>query len=259
MLHLQGRTALVTGVGSKGGIGFAIARELCASGAAVFVTSASDRCLERAAELRIDGHLAAAARCDLTDAEDVLTLIELAVEEFGTVDILVNNAGMTRVHDPISPSTPVHAIDPERWASEIERNLTTQFLVSAKVLPLMMASNWGRIVNIASTTGTSGVMRGEAAYAAAKAAVVGLTKAMALDYVGYGITCNAVAPGWIATPSQTEHEAAQGRSAPIGRSGTPEEVAFVVAMLCAPQAGYITGQCVVVDGGNAIAEERAPL
>lgn len=255
--NLEDRTALITGVGSADGIGFAIARKLCDLGTAVFVTSASPRCLDRAKELRFAGHRAEAAVCDLTDDAQVTQLVGTALAEFGRIDILVNNAGMTSIDDPIPPSTPLHNLDAAHWRQQIERTLTTQFLVSSEVLPLMNTHHWGRIVNVASTTGTTGAMYGEAAYAAAKAAVVGLTKATALEYASFGITCNAVAPGWIATESQTKHEAVQGLHTPVRRSGTPAEVAHVVAMLCLPDASYITGQCIVVDGGNSIAEERA--
>ena len=100
-------------------------------------------------------------------------------------------------------------------------------------------------------------MRGEVGYAAAKAGLVGLVRALAVDAAGSGVTVNAVAPGWIATDSQTVAERAEGRRTPMGRSGTPEEVAGLVAYLCTPSAAYVTGQCLVVDGGNSVAEERA--
>jgi 3-oxoacyl-[acyl-carrier protein] reductase len=120
----------------------------------------------------------------------------------------------------------------------------------------MTARGWGRIVNVASTTGPVNAMPYEAAYAAAKAGLVGLTRAVAVEVAAHGVTCNAVAPGWIATGSQTTSEAEHGRHTPVGRSGTADEVAAVVAFLAGPDAGYVTGACVVVDGGNSVLEAR---
>ena len=122
----------------------------------------------------------------------------------------------------------------------------------------MRRGGWGRIVMVSSVTGAVMAMRGEAAYAAAKAGMVGLTRSLAVDLAGAGITANAVAPGWIRTGSQTDAERREGEVTPVGRSGTADEVAWPVAWLCTPGAAYVTGQCLVVDGGNAVAEERRP-
>lgn len=254
---LTGRIAVVTGAGSDQGIGFATARALAAMGASVMLTSTTDRCEQRAAELRASEYEVHAHVADLTNTGDVEALVAAARTAFGRIDILVNNAGMTSVGDPMSEPLPTHAMSMDSWNRGLERNLTSVFALSRLVLPYMQAQGWGRIVNVASTTGTTGAMFGEAAYAAAKAGIVGLTKTIALEYAGAGITANAVAPGWISTASQTEHEVAQGRVTPSGRSGTPDEVAHVIVGLCAPGASYITGQCITVDGGNSIAEERA--
>ena len=120
----------------------------------------------------------------------------------------------------------------------------------------MREQGWGRVVMVTSVTGAVMAMRGEAAYAAAKAGMVGLARSVALDHAADGITVNAVAPGWIATGSQTDDEVEQGRRTPVGRSATPDEVAAAIAFLCTPGSSYVTGQCLVVDGGNSIAEER---
>lgn len=254
---LHGRVALVTGVGAANGIGFATARLLAGMGARVFVTSTTARCHERAKALITEGFEVDALPADLLDAAAVDELIARVHDVFGPIELLVNNAGMTSVVDPMGPLRLVHEFDQAAWSHTIERNLNTCFAVTARVLPDMLALGRGRIVNVASTTGVTGAMLGESAYAAAKAGLVGFTRALALEYALHGVTANAVAPGWIATGSQTVDEVRQGDASPVGRSGTPEEVAHVIAMLCAPAAGYVTGQCIVIDGGNAIAEERA--
>lgn len=251
------RVALVTGAGSDAGIGFAVAERLARDGMQVFLTSTTERCLARAAGLRSMGFAAAAAPADLTRAHDVDALLDHVRATFGDALVVVNNAGMTSVGDPMRPSTATHATAPGEWMHVVERNLLPTYLVARAVLPAMRSNGFGRIVNIASTTGVTGAMAGEGAYGAAKAAVVGFTRTLALEYARDGITANAVAPGWIATASQTDDEHRQGRATPLGRSGSAGEVAHVVAMLCAPDASYITGQCIVVDGGNSVAEERA--
>ncbi len=144
-----------------------------------------------------------------------------------------------------------------QWHRTLERNLDTAYLVTRAVLPAMVSAGWGRVVMVASLTGPVMATRADVAYAAAKAAMVGLARAVAVDSAAAGVTVNAVAPGWIATASQTVAEARQGERTPLGRSARPEEVGSVIAFLCTPGASYITGQCLVVDGGNSIAEERA--
>jgi 3-oxoacyl-[acyl-carrier protein] reductase len=148
-------------------------------------------------------------------------------------------------------------MDLAMWRAGLARNLDTAFLVCRHALPGMSDRGWGRLVNVASVTGPVMAMRDEPAYAAAKAAMVGLARSIAVDFGPHGVTANAVAPGWIATGSQTPHEAVQGESTPAGRSALPVEVASAIAWLCTPGAAYVTGQCLVVDGGNSIAEERA--
>lgn len=252
---LNDRAALVTGAGSADGIGMAVARLLGRLGASVIITATTDRIEERVEELRAEGIAAIPSWGDLTDASTASATVELAMSEFGRLDVLVNNAGMTATSDPQTPASVADMTDAE-WRTTIDRNLTTAFNVSRAAVRPMLRQRFGRIVNVASTSGPVSAYPGDAAYHAAKAGMVGLTRAMAIETAAEGITVNAVAPGWIETPSSTEHELEMGRATPVGRSGEPAEVAAAVAGLAMPANGYTSGQLVIVDGANAISEEK---
>ena len=257
--RLNDRVALITGAGSKTGIGFSAARFLARMGASVFLTGASERVNERADELRAEGFTAFSAVADLTDETQVSKLIGEVISQAGRLDIVVNNAGMTSIAEPMQTSGEtgsVAELSRERWDSSLNRNLTTAFLVTKYALEQLRKSGQGRIISVASVTGPVMAMNNDAAYAAGKAAMVGLTRAVAIDEARSGITANAVAPGWIATGSQTENEERQGRGVPAGRSATPAEVAACIGFLASAEAAYVTGQVLVVDGGNSIQEER---
>ncbi len=245
------RRVLISGAGSETGIGFAAAKKFKSLGYEVFLTGASDRVISRAQEIDAIAFVA-----DLTDEQQVKDLIS----EFDSLDVLVNNAGMTSVNSPMQSNgeaADVFDLTYKNWQNSLARNLDSAFLLSKYALPLLRNSAAGRIINISSVTGSVMAMKNDVAYAAAKAGLIGLTRSMALDEAKFAITVNAVSPGWIATGSQTEAEAQEGKVTPLGRSGTPEEVASAICWLSEPENGYITGQNLVVDGGNSIREERA--
>jgi 3-oxoacyl-[acyl-carrier protein] reductase len=252
---LTGHTAIVTGAGSEHGIGFAAARGLAALGAGVMVAATSERVLERAEQLRAGRHEVDAFMGDLTSSATAATLVERTLSRFGSLEVLVNNAGMTSVSSPTEVAG-IGSLSDEAWRDGIERNLSTAFYVTRGAIKPMLAANYGRIVNVASVSGPVAAYAGDVAYHAAKAGMVGLTRAIAVDAARRGVTANAVAPGWIGTESATDEERAFGEATPVGRSGLPDEVASAIVGLCLPQSSYVTGQVIVVDGGNSIAEER---
>ena len=257
-LDLTGRAALITGAGSESGIGFAAARALAELGASVTVAATTERIHERVAELTSLGYAAHGAIADLTDPMAAEALVHSTREHWGRLDIVVNNAGMTSVARPgATEGGDALSLDPDAWRASMARNLDSAYYVSRAAIPAMVEASWGRIVMVTSVTGPVMAMRAESAYAAAKAGMVGLARSLAVDFAADGITVNAVAPGWIATGSQTDHEREQGLRTPMRRSATADEVASAIAWLCTPGAAYTTGQCIVVDGGNSIAEERA--
>jgi 3-oxoacyl-[acyl-carrier protein] reductase len=253
-LDLTGRAAVVTGAGSAAGIGFATARALGELGASVLITATTDRVHERVAELRGLGIRADGAITRLDAEADVAAF---AASWAGEPTILVNNAGMVATGEDMGGGDIGIAL--AQWDAALRQNLTSAFLLARAAVPGMRRAGWGRIVNVSSVTGPVMASRADVAYAAAKAGMAGLTRALAVDEAASGITANAVAPGWIATGSQLESEALEGRLVPLRRSGTADEVASAIAWLCSPGAAYVTGQTIVVDGGNSVAEERRPL
>ena len=245
---------LVTGAGSASGIGVAAARRLGVGAARVVLVATGPRVHDRAEELRAAGVDAVGAIADLRDEAAARRVVDDVAG--GRVDVLVNNAGMTSQGAGTDAAKRLECLDLAEWDDTIRRNLTTAFLVTRAVLPGMRRRRYGRIVNVASTTGPIAAFDKASGYAAAKAAMVGMTRALALEVAGAGITVNAVAPGWIDTESATPAERRAGAATPVGRSGTPDEVAAAIAFLTSPDASYITGHLLVVDGGNSVVEDK---
>ncbi|MGZ8622543.1 MAG: SDR family NAD(P)-dependent oxidoreductase [Actinomycetota bacterium] len=252
------RVALITGAGSPTGIGFATARVLGREAASLAIASTTDRIHERAAELADMGFEAAGFTADLTDREQARTMVATVLEAFGRIDILVNNAGMVTVDMDEQSSAAFAELDDATWDLDLAMNLGTAYNVTRAAVPGMIDRGWGRVVMVSSVTGPLVTAEGSVGYSAAKAGMDGLMRGIAIEVASRGVTVNSVAPGWIATGSQTPAAAAAGSYTPVGRSGTPGEIAEVVAFLASDRASYLTGQAIVVDGGNTIQEAKGP-
>ncbi|THD82923.1 SDR family oxidoreductase [Aliigemmobacter aestuarii] len=250
MAGVAGRVALVTGAGSADGIGFACARALAEAGARVAITSTTARIFDRQAEL---GGATFARPADLTRQADVDALVAETEAALGPIDILVNNAGMAQTGRPQKRTSLADAPD-AAWDFGIDISLTSAFRMCRAVLPGMKARGHGRIVMMSSVTGPVVAIDGSAIYATAKAGMLGMTRAIALENGPFGITCNAIGPGWIHTGSSSRAEIAAGRRTPVGRPGRPDEIASVALFLASDGSSYLTGQMIVVDGGNTIQE-----
>jgi 3-oxoacyl-[acyl-carrier protein] reductase len=243
-MSLSGRVAFVTGASQ--GIGRACALKLAASGAEVALAARSQEKLnELVNEITLAGGKAAAFALDVTDEEQVKTVIKAAIAQFGKIDILVNNAGIAR--DQL-------VVRMKRADSDavLQTNLTSAYLCIQQVTSSMLKKRWGRIVNITSVFGQMG-QAGQANYAASKAGLIGLTMAIARELASRNITCNAVAPGFIETAMTEalgdEFKQNAAKQIPLGRVGSPADVASAVAFLASDEASYITGHVLNVNGG----------
>lgn len=231
--------------GASRGIGRAIAIELASTGHRVACCSSSDAAKDVQAEIEASGGTALAVRADVGDADALDAGFKEIEEAWGPVQVLVNNAGVTA--DGL-----IARMTDDQWGNVLRTNLTGAFHTIRRATPKMMKGRWGRIVNVSSVSGQAGAA-GQANYAAAKAGLLGLTRAVARELAPRGITCNAVAPGPIVTAMTDgmppEWRVVMEATVPLGRLGTPEEVAAVVGFLCSEPAGYVTGALVPVDGG----------
>ncbi|MGO4404930.1 3-oxoacyl-[acyl-carrier-protein] reductase [Bosea sp. RAF48] len=244
MFDLTGRKALVTG--ATGGLGGAIARTLHAQGASVAISGTRAEALEAlAAEL---GERVVVAPCNLSDKDSVEALVPTAEEKLGGLDILVNNAGITRDNLFLR-------LKDEDWDSVLAVNLTAAFRLSRAAVKSMMRKRYGRIVSIGSVVGTTG-NPGQGNYAAAKAGLIGMSKALAAEVASRNITVNVVAPGFIESPMTQALNEKQRESilsdVPMGRLGAGADIAAAVAFLASTEAGYVTGQTLHVNGGMAM-------
>lgn len=244
MFDLSGKCALVTG--ASGGIGGAIAKALHAQGAKVTLSGTRVEPLEALAAELGDG--AFVLPCNLGDADAVAALPKDAEKAMGGLDILVNNAGMTR--DQL-----FMRMSDADWDTVLAVNLTSAMRLSRAVMRGMMKVRWGRIINITSVVGVTG-NAGQANYAASKAGMIGMSKSIAAEVAGRGITVNCVAPGFIGTAMTDvltdEQKSKVSGGIPAGRIGTPEEIAAAVIYLASQEAAYVTGQTLHVNGGMAM-------
>ncbi|MGB9074774.1 MAG: 3-oxoacyl-[acyl-carrier-protein] reductase [Terriglobales bacterium] len=243
-MKLEGRVALVTGASQ--GIGHACATALARQGASVALAARNQQKLDELAQhIAAAGGKAAVFVMDVAEEEQIKSGIKSALGHFGKIDILVNNAGITR--DQL-----VMRMKRADWDAVLNTNLTSAYLCIQQAIGSMLKQRWGRIINITSVFGQMG-QAGQANYASSKAGLIGLTMAMAREVASRNITCNAVAPGFIETPMTAvlseEFKQNAVKMIPLGRVGTPEDIASAVCFLASDEASYITGHVLNVNGG----------
>jgi 3-oxoacyl-[acyl-carrier protein] reductase len=246
LVNLKGKIAIVTGAGH--GIGREIALTLARNGAEVVVTDITDAIFEVGKQIEALGSKALPIKCDVTELEQAQDVEENVVKKYERIDILVNNAG-------IYPQKAFLEMTAEDWNKVLRINLNGAFHCTKAVLPKMVKQKYGKIVNIASIAGAVVAFPNLVHYSASKAAIAGFTKSLALEVAQYGINVNAVAPGPIDVgemPVDSEMYKQSVRAIPVGRMGKPADIANLVAFLVSDEGNFITGQCVVSDGGYTL-------
>ncbi len=247
-MSLEGRVAIVT-ASAGAGIGQAVIRRFAREGASVVVTDAHEKRTGEVAEaLKSEGYKAIGIVCDVTNRDQVDSMVQQTLSEFGRIDILVNNAGTQRIQ-------PVHELTDENWWLTINTCLTSTFYCTRAVLPTMMKQNYGRIVNISSVAAWGAARDGSAPYAAAKAAIMAFTRCVAAETAKYNIAANVIAPGYVPNPfmSRLYSQEALDRMAtenPRGRGITPEEITYVVMFLVSEENAYMSGEIIAVTCGS---------
>ena len=257
LFNLEGKTALVTGAGS--GIGQEISKTLYNAGANLALAARRKEKLEETQTILSNkSQNVEIFSLDVTEENSIKDCLVEINKKFPSVDILVNNAGMVQIgNDQPSKKFIEHSL--ESWNYGIDINLKSTFLVTRNILPHLKKQKSGRIINISSVTGPVVGISGSTVYGSAKAAMLGLTRSLAIEEGKNGITVNCVGPGWIKTGSSSEAEITAGKFTPIGRPGIPEEIGHTVLFLASEEASYITGQIIFVDGGNTIQEYKVEL
>jgi 3-oxoacyl-[acyl-carrier protein] reductase len=246
MGKLNGKVAIVTGAGH--GIGREIALSLAREGAEVVVTDVSDEIFVVGKQLEVLGAKAFPVKCDVTDLKAAESIEETVVGKYEKIDVLVNNAG-------IYPLKPFLEMTSEDWNRVLSINLNGVFHCTKAVIPKMVQQKYGKIVNIASIAGAVVGFFNLTHYSASKAAIVGFTKSLALEMAQYGINVNAIAPGPIdvgGMPAESEITKQTIKTIPIGRMGLPKDIANLTVFLASNESSFITGQCIVCDGGYTL-------
>lgn len=256
----MGEIALVTGAAK--GIGYGISGKFCEAGYTVILLSRGPDVYDCEEQLRQKGYHVKAYQCDVSEIEQVKECVASIFSQFGRIDVLVNNAGIARM-------TPFEKTDEELLDEHINVNIRGTWNMLQQVIPHMREAGYGRIINMASVTGPMVCDKGYTAYGMTKAAIVGLTKTIAVEYAEYGITCNAICPGYIMTPNVERNSARShpddpywvireiASGIPMKKLGTPEQIGAAALFLASRDSAYITGIQLVVDGGNMLPETNA--